>query len=1553
MRCGLLSLRSRLKPRVVFCVLAAGLAVFGPSSLTWPWSARAATHIGTTTYSSNTTWTAANSPYILDGNVTVASGATLTVDPGVVVKFNGTTRQLSVSGTLAAVGTSGSHIVFTSYQDDSAGGDSNGDGSATTGAPGQWNMVEVKSGSTFSHLQYVDVRFGALGSADQNYGALKVTASGTSVTVEDSTFTQNQRSGILVGTGSSTATAGVIVRRTTISNNGNGISSNMGWMTVEDNSSIHDNSSDGLWFNLTSAYSGQQSVVEGSESRDNNRGVYMQVDPSLAASKWPRGAHNNIFDNTSKQLDSSNTKRTDDWKYNYWGDGVYFFQNSAVCRGSGQDSAGKLAFYSSAASPPAGPNAASTYFVGATTCAYDRVAIAKTEYQPYPFRGDPVMPTAQAAGSCGGNGELAENATACTNDPVNSATGSSYSSTPDLKLAGNGITFAFTRTYNGIDDATGPLGPGWTHSYNASLSFEADGYAIARGGSGQQLEFIKNSGGSFTAAAGGRATLTPITGGYELVTNDQRHYQFDTAGKLTELVDRNDQGLSFGYNGSGQLTSVTDAAGRVVTLSYTSGLLTQVSLPDSRSVSYGYTSGRLTSVTDARGKVWTYTYDSYGFLEKEIDPLSHNVFRNVYAADGRVIEQYDGLNHETTFAWNPATQTQTTTDARGKVWKDVYDNGLLVEQIDPLNNTWTYDYDSDLNRTSITDPRGKTSTATYDSAGNVLTRSAPSPLSYVETFTYNSRNDLATAKDGRGHTTSFGYDSAGNLTSITRPGSNVTSFGRDGSGNGLLRSITDPRGKVTDLDYDTDGNLTAVTTALGNKTSMGYDGSGRMTSVVEPRGNVTGADPNDFKTTFTYNANDQALTATDPLSHVTTYAYDDAGRPTSIADPLSHATSYGYNAANLLTTVTAQGGAVTTYAYDAVDNLTSRTDANSHETTYAYDDANRRTSATNPLSKIWSFSYDASGNRTGVEKPSGGTITIAYDAINRPTEVAFSDSTPTIGYSYDANSNRTELTDGAGTQTYTYDDLNRLTEVTRGSDSFSYDYDAAGNVTSRTYPGGTVVTSTFDDDERLASVTRSSNTANYSYDAAAHPTQITLPNSYVESETYDHAGRVTQVKHSTGSTILAQFDYAYDAAGNPTSVTTPTETATYGYDARNRLTDVCFQSSCPGGSDPFIRWTYDAVGNRLTEARPSGTTSYTYNAGDEMTAAGSTSYTYDDDGNETAAGPRSFSWNLASEMTSTTSGSSTTSYGYDGDGTRLQAASSSKTTNYLWDVNAALPRLALERDGSGSALRTYEYGLRLLSMASGSGNYYFHGDAEGSIANLTDSTGQTEWTYSYEPFGAARSVTKNDPSAPANPIGYTGELSDSDSALYDLRARNYDPVSGRFLSPDPRPAGQNDPYVSGYLYAAANPMRFVDPSGLGPVRPDTLAQSNPVIAWVTTLLARVKAGLCATPVGPAALALFAPSIAAYWLMGYMAVCTKTARLVALNVARITDTAIGRVAAHGEGIQKILAIAIPTIGCFHAARAGADLIVGVAPEVAVTYALGTAVACALEATHEAN
>ena len=159
---------------------------------------------------------------------------------------------------------------------------------------------------------------------------------------------------------------------------------------------------------------------------------------------------------------------------------------------------------------------------------------------------------------------------------------------------------------------------------------------------------------------------------------------------------------------------------------------------------------------------------------------------------------------------------------------------------------------------------------------------------------------------------------------------------------------------------------------------------------------------------------------------------------------------------------------------------------------------------------------------------------------------------------------------------------------------------------------------------------------------------------------------------------------------------------------------------------------------------------------------------------------------------------------------------------YLWDTNQRVPALAQELSGSGSLLREYHYGLNLVSMTSGSSAFYFHLDGLGSIDNLTSSTGVTQWTYEYHPYGAARTTTQNASKAPANLIQFAGQYLDP-TGLYHMRARQHDSSSGRFLTVDPANSPVGRPYVSTYAYALDNPLRYVDPSGRESAPPSTSA----------------------------------------------------------------------------------------------------------------------------------
>jgi len=109
----------------------------------------------------NQTWQADTIPYIIPSSgFNVSSGKTLTINPGAIIKFENSSAYLMVNaGTLNAIGNSTSPIYFTSIKDDTAGGDTNADGSATSPSAGDWYQITTNSNGV-ANLQYATIRYG-------------------------------------------------------------------------------------------------------------------------------------------------------------------------------------------------------------------------------------------------------------------------------------------------------------------------------------------------------------------------------------------------------------------------------------------------------------------------------------------------------------------------------------------------------------------------------------------------------------------------------------------------------------------------------------------------------------------------------------------------------------------------------------------------------------------------------------------------------------------------------------------------------------------------------------------------------------------------------------------------------------------------------------------------------------------------------------------------------------------------------------------------------------------------------------------------------------------------------------------------------------------------------------------------------------------------------------------------------------------------------------------------------------------------------------------------
>ena len=1043
-----------------------------------------------------------------------------------------------------------------------------------------------------------------------------------------------------------------------------------------------------------------------------------------------------------------------------------------------------------------------------------------------------------------------------------------------LVINANGVTsstgknVSFSRDgQNRITQIQDPAGSNLAYSYDASgnLSTFTDGSKNTTTflyDNNHYLTSIKDPRGVQPIVnqydASGRLTSTTDANGKTIT------YSPNLSTSTDQITDRLGNVTTYGYDGDGNITSMTDGVGNTTTYTYDANddKLTETNaLGKTTSYTYDALGNRLTE-TDPLGNTTTYTYNTRQQVLTVKDPTGHTT-TNVYDTHGNLTSTSDANGKTTSTVYNANGTPSSVTDANNRTTKFEYDgSGNLTKQTDALNNVTTYTYDLNSNKSGQTVTRtvngqpqsittnykydgsnrltetdyadgtktqvqynsiGKQSVTidqlnrqtsyTYDSMGRLTTTTYPDTT--TETATFDAENDRLTSTDRASHTTSYTYDADKRLAKTTYADNSFTQTNYDAAGR--VSSTIDANNNTTSYGYDDAGRRTTLSDALSHVTTFAYDNSGNQISVKDARQNLT---------QYQYDTLNRQIAVIYPDQTVSTTAYDALGRVLSKADQAGKVTAYGYDALGRLTSVTQDavtGGLnlLTQYGYDEVGNRISQTDANNHTTTYAYDSLGRRTGRTLPAGQSESYTYDSAGNLKTHIDFNGKTTTFAYDTSNRllskTPDASFHASAVT--FTYFPNGLRQTMADVSGTTTYGYDTRNRLTSKQAPFGTLGYTYDASGNLLTlgSSNANGVSLTYTYDALNRLSTVTdnrllaqgATSGVTTYNYDNVGNLQNFVYPNGVTQAYTYDALNRLTQMGSSANGTAVSNYAYTLGAAGNRTSVAELSgRTVAYGYDSLYRLTSETV-SSDPHSNNGTGTYTYDAVGNRKTlntTIPPAGGNTYTYDPDDRLA-----SDQYDADGNTINSLGTANTYDFENHLI--THGG--VAIVYDGDGNRVSEMVGGVTTNYLVDtVNPTGYAQVVDELQSGAVTRTYSYGLERISETQPINSTWtasFYGyDGHGSVRQLTNSAGAVTDSYDYDAFGNLINQTGSTP----NNYLFAGEQYDPALGMYFLRARYYNSTTGRFWSMDTDEGEEQDPIsLHKYLYAGANPINRIDPSG--------------------------------------------------------------------------------------------------------------------------------------------
>ncbi len=741
--------------------------------------------------------------------------------------------------------------------------------------------------------------------------------------------------------------------------------------------------------------------------------------------------------------------------------------------------------------------------------------------------------------------------------------------------------------------------------------------------------------------------------------------------------------------------------------------------------------------------------------------------------------------------------------------KALFDNAFLYRD----SYGTSYDYDAKGRISSVSDDNGNNVDYSYTGADLTnVTVKANDMVTQSATYAYDANHNLLSSAGMDGVKTSYTFPSSGNkglplsvtVSDASDENTSTTSYTYYDNYN-YLKSVTDASGATVQYEYDNGGAIT----------------KGLVTKITDPNGNIT---------EYEYDPDtDLLISIANPAESVYApemlFEYDHAGRLIYICDAEIGFNLFYDSLGRLYGADTTNCSPFLINEYDDDGNIYKQFYGSTDHADFTYDEKDRLTSESYNDVLAYEYAYNDSGELGRItDHESGVSWHYQYDLAGRLTNIS-GDDNRNITYEYNNKNQLGRLkvsqVDSVMLETlYSYDAYGRTTaaQVTsmQGSPIQSYSYDSLGRTSA--------VTSSY-----------------------AENSQITQNYSYVVNGT-NQTGRIDSVsfsKTASGITqsLLPTVSYDYDAKGNITHIyENDVLKIKYYYDALNRL--IREDNS---EIDKTVVYNYNRFGNLISKVEYAltfgslgeavNTIPYEYRGAYSPDAI--TKYNgeesqiiYDTLGNPYRYRGYSMTWVKGRQLSAVSDADTSITFKYNNNGIRTKKTVNGVDTEFTYVGDM----LVSQKTGNEIINFAYTAGGAPYGFTFNGTSYFYLLNLQGDIIGIYDSNGNVVVEYTYDSWGKLISITGSlaDTIGIKNPLRYRGYYYDTETNLYYLQSRYYDPETCRFINMDAYfIAGDYFVGKDMYAYCLNNPIYYLDKTGYEPL---PFWQILQMIGLVTSLI---------------------------------------------------------------------------------------------------------------------